>query len=492
MFSALTWRVPLVVAVALATFAGPAGAAARHHQKKAPPPVRVKVVQTTADLTERLAAQPEHTFGSRHPLVTTIQVQDGRRYQPFIGVGGAMTDSSAWLIWTQLTTSHRQQLLRALFSASGAHIGFLRIPIGASDFITGQPYTYDDLPPGQTDPTLAHFSIQHDRAYILPALRAALGLNPHTYLEAVQWTPPAWMKANDAYDNPSNVGTLLPGYYPADAEYDVKFLQAYATAGVPIQAISPENEPGQNTRIPGLQLNEPEEAQLIQHALEPALARAHLAPAIFGWDLSWGRLGLTDPLVQLARVDEIGLAFHCYAGSPLYMTGVHAAAPAATQIVDECTTGSFDNWDTSEVMIASLRNWASAVDLWNLALNSAGGPVLAPNTGCRGCTGLATVAGRGYTLSLDYYELAQLSRFVQPGAVRVGSDHTVSYVLQPNYTTQVTPGLDDVAFANPDGTRVLFVHSTATVPMPLNVEWHGQFVTVTIPPGATTTLTWRP
>ena len=81
---------------------------------------------------------------------------------------------------------------------------------------------------------------------------------------------------------------------------------------------------------------------------------------------------------------------------------------------------------------------------------------------------------------------------MQPGARRIASDHTVGYPLTANYTTQVTPGLDDVAFENPDGTCVLFVHSTAGSTIRFNVEWHGRFITLTIPPDATTTLTWRP
>src|ERR1035437_7530921 len=113
------------------------------------------------------------------------------------------------------------------------------------------------------------------------------------------------------------------------------------------------------------------------------------------------------------------------------MPAVHAGAPAALQIVDECATGSFDAWHTSEVMIASLRNWASAVGLWDLALDPAGGPVLPPNTGCQGCTGLATVASGSYRLSLDYYELAPLSPFLRPAARRTASIHTLSHTLPP-------------------------------------------------------------
>jgi glucosylceramidase len=449
--------------------------------------VRVTVIQT--DGSQHLAVEQAHTFGRRRPFVTTLHVNDRIHYQSVIAVGGAMTDTAAWLIWTQLTPANRTRLLHALFAPSGAHLGFVRIPIGGSDFTTdGVPYTYDD---GPADPTLARFSIAHDRAYILPALKAALALNPAAFLEAVPWSPPPWMKANDRYDNIDNAGTLLPADYPVDAAYDVRFLEAYAAAGVPVDAISPQDEPGVNTAIPSLQLDEAQESQLITQDLAPALARAGLYPTIFGWDLSWGPLGAQDSLVQLAQQGRIGLAFHCYMGSPLFMTGVHDVAPAAPQIVDECTTGSFDNWDTSEVLIASLRNWASAVGLWNLALDPAGGPVIPPNSACQGCTGLATVANGTFTLSEDYYELAQLSRYLIPGAWRVASDQTVSYQLTPNYHTQVTAGLDDVALEDPDGTLVLFVHSTLPGTSRFNVEWHGRFVTLTIPAGATQTLAWQ-
>ena len=85
--------------------------------------------------------------------------------------------------------------------------------------------------PGATDPQLTHFSVAHDEAYILPALRAARKLNPRLYLEGVPWSPPGWMKTNDGLDNFHHAGALLPRYYRAFANYFVKFVQAYAAAG---------------------------------------------------------------------------------------------------------------------------------------------------------------------------------------------------------------------------------------------------------------------
>jgi glucosylceramidase len=457
----------------------------------------VSVTQTTADLAQRLAPQPALRFTAGPPAagVPVIAVNPNARFQNIIGVGGAMTDSSASLIESQLTPGKRIQLMRALFSTSGAHLGFLRLPLGGSDYTaTGTPYTYDDLPAGQSDPTLAHFSIARDEADILPALRQARALNPSVYLEALPWTPPPWMKANDAFDNANHAGALLPADYPTFAQYLTDALLAYADHGVPINALVPANEPGAPTAYPGLDWNEPQEASFVSGDLAPALKSAGLAPAVFGWDLSWGPLGLTDPLlVQAATGALTGLAWHCYYGSPNVMTGVHAVAPHSLQLVDECSTGSSDIFPTSELLIASLRNWANGVGMWNLALDPQGGPVQPPNSGCTGCTGLATVdeSTHGYTLSRDYYELAQLSHFVEPGAQRVSSPHFVAYRLPVGDRTLITPGLDDVAFVNPDGEKVLFVYNNSAAAIAFAVTSGGASVSDTIPAGATTTLTWR-
>src|SRR6202012_3362800 len=152
------------------------------------------------------------------------------------------------------------------------------------------PYTYYDQPAGQSDPSLTDFSVAHDQAYILPALRAAHQLNPKLYLEAVPWSPPAWMKANDALDNRHGAGMLLTTDYAPLAQYFVKFLQAYAAAGVPIDAIAPQNEPTAMTIYPGMQLSEAQEATFVTRYLRPALLAARLVPQVFGWDLSWGPL----------------------------------------------------------------------------------------------------------------------------------------------------------------------------------------------------------
>jgi glucosylceramidase len=108
------------------------------------------------------------------------------------GFGAAFTDSSTWLLGTKLTASQQAAVLTSLFSpACGIGLSFMRIPMGASDFIQALPfYTYDDLPSGQADPALASFSISHDQAYTIGVIKAALAINPAIKLFANPWSRP--------------------------------------------------------------------------------------------------------------------------------------------------------------------------------------------------------------------------------------------------------------------------------------------------------------
>jgi O-glycosyl hydrolase len=452
----------------------------------------VQLTLTTADLRHALQSMPPLRFGRSVPRLPVIHVDDSVRYQRIAGFGGAMTDTSAWLLYVELVPSLRATVMRELFGQTGIHLSFVRIPMGASDFsATGVPYSYDDLPTGQSDPQLATFSIRHDRAYIIPALKAMLRIDPAIQTLANPWSPPPWMKANGAFDNSLNRGWLLPFAYQPLADYFVKFIQAYARQGVPIDAVTPQNEPLGGSPFPGMQLTEPAEERFVAGYLAPALAAAGLHPKIYGLDsggpLPYSQALLTGP----ARSALAGIAWHCYGGiAP--MSALEQSDPGVDQILSECSPGIIP-YAPVEVAIDGTRNWASVVALWNLALDPAGGPVQPKNWGCRGCTGMITISERTHRARLgrSYYQFGQVSKFVQPGAVRVASDRLVSdYRIGPgNYG--VTPGLDDVAFLNPDGTRVLVVFNNSTAARRFAIVWRGRSFSYGLPSRATATFTWR-
>ena len=278
----------------------------------------------------------------------------------------------------------------------------------------------------------------------------------------------------------------------------MKFLTAYRAAGVPIWGVSPQNEPGQNTTYPGMNLDAASEGRLITQNLVPALRGAHLGTQVYGYDNNWfgGSFTFADALALDRPVahDLAGIASHCYFGSPDEMAGLHRLAPALDELVSECSPGSGISFTTSQLEIAATRNWASAISLWNLALTPAGGPVQAPNSGCSGCTGVVTIDPGTHTVhyTRDYYQLGQFSRFIVPGAVRIGATSLVRDHYYYPSGELTTTGVDDVAFQNPDGSRVLVAYAYTNHPAAFSVTDGGDSFRYRLAPGATATFTWTP
>lgn len=480
----------LLLAIALAAPAWRAGAAAPS----------VAVYLTTANLSSALARQPDLRFApAAHDTATTIRVDATQRYQRIDGFGGALTDTSAWLLATKLTPAARTAVLQRLFDpAQGIGMSFMRLPMAASDFtVDGATYSYDDLPAGQADPSLAHFSIAHDTAYIIPVLQAALRLNPSLKLMATPWSPPAWMKST-----PTNAltGALRPDAYGPLAAYFVRFVQAYRQYGIPIYAISPQNEPGATPAYTGIDFPAEDEARFIAENLGPALSAAHLHTRILAYDSYWSTAYSTPdyPFVVMrdvaARRYLAGTAWHCYEGSPDVMTRLHDSYPHKDNYETECSSG-IAHGDVAELVIASTRNWARGVILWNVALDTDGGPK--SGSGCPGCIAPVIIDQQSGAISYtgDYYQLGQASTFVHPGAYRIASTSFVTQYRGAGYgcrsaTSYGSHTVDNVAFQNPDGSIALLAYNAAPPTKTFTVRWHDQAFRYALPACATATFIW--
>src|SRR5262249_15462888 len=147
-------------------------------------------------------------------------------------------------------------------------------------------YTYDDLPPGQTDYPQQSFSIAHDQAQILPLLREARAINPQVKVVASPWSPPAWMKSTDSLVG----GRLIDNsrIYRSYALYLLKFIEAYRVNGVPIDTITVQNEPQNRTPsgYPGTDLPSWQEEKVIEQ-LGPMIRAAGLDTKILAYDHNW-------------------------------------------------------------------------------------------------------------------------------------------------------------------------------------------------------------
>ena len=456
----------------------------------------VAVVETTNDETQLMAAQPAVNFitGSTADAGTnTIVVDPTQQYQSMEGFGAAFTDSAADLLMNVEPSSSLPGTLSDLFTRNGNGIGlsFMRIPMGSTD-IALSVYSFDDMPVGQTDPTLANFSIAHDQTYILPLIKQAVALNPQMKLMANPWSPPGWMK-DPASMSPVSMlgGTLLmtTTNETAFANYFVKYLQAYKAAGVNIDYISLQNEPlNVTTSYPSMGMSDTAQLALLQGYVLPALTSASLTTKVFVYDHNWDQPsypqtvlgGLTAPeLTQIA-----GTAWHGYGG-----------APGAQQLLQDQYV-SLGNWETEHSggtwqsdqfttdmleITQVLRNSAKSFVKWSLALNEKLGPNLTQNAGlggCNTCTPIVTVnsTNGAVTKDIEYYTLGHYSKYVLPGAVRVYSSNT--------------PSIASVAFQNPDGSLALIAYNSTTTSQTFQVQWGTESFSYTLPATAAATFTW--
>jgi glucosylceramidase len=447
----------------------------------------VQVFETTGDRTMLLQSQPSVSFATGGTSGTVVVTVDATtQYQQMDGFGGSLTDSSAWLIWNKLSASQQTTLMQQLFSPSGGiGISFLRQPMGATDFSASGNYSYDDMPAGQTDPNLTNFSVTHDAAYIIPLVKQALAINPNIKVVALPWSPPAWMKLTGTM----NGGNMNPAYFPSLAQYFVDFVQAYQQQGIPIYALSVQNEPLYSTTgYPSESLSASDESTFIASNLGPALSTAGLGNVkIFGYEHNWDNTAYPESVLSSSAAQYVaGSSFHCYAGDPSAQSTVETAFPAKDIWFTECsgiTSSTFAGdlvWNAEHLLIGATRNWARSVSLWNLALDQNSGP---KNGTCSNCRGVVTiddsVSPANVTFNVEYYILGHLGKFVVAGAHRIDSN------------TFGAGSIEDVAFQNPDGSIVLLVLNSATNAGTFTVSFHGQSFNYTLPAGALATFSWK-
>lgn len=405
-----------------------------------------------------------------------ITVDQGKRFQSILGFGAAFTDASCYL-FSRMDSAQRHGLMEEFFGADGLRLSTGRTCIGSSDYSL-DAYSFDDS--ATPDPDLKNFSIAHDQAYILPMIREALKINPELFLFSAPWSPPGWMKSS---------GSLLGGamrkkYLASYAQYFVKFIEAYKAEGVPIRAVTSQNEVDteQEGRMPAALWGQEYEMAFVKEFLGPALRNASLDTEIWLLDHNyslWGRVmdELSDPGVFEA-VD--GVAWHGYVGSPDAMTRVHDAFPSKntywTEGGPDVTAPDYaSDWARwSGTYAGILKNWARCIVGWNFVLDEKGKPNIGPFT----CGGVVTLDSQTQkiTRSGQYWAFAHYSKAVRRGAQVMG-------------TSGMLPGIEHVAFVNPGGDYVLVLTNQGDE-REMDCTFEGKSVHLSLPHNSIVTLQW--
>jgi glucosylceramidase len=351
-----------------------------------------------------------------------------------------------------------------------------RTCIGSSDYAT-KAYSYCD---GEVDPELKRFSIEHDRAYILPILREARKMNPGLFLFSSPWSPPGWMKANGSMLG----GSMRREHIASYANYFLKFLQSYEGAGVPVQAITIQNEvdTDQDGRMPACIWPQEYEADFVREHLGPLLRKTGASTKIWLIDHNYNLWGRAMAELETPGVRDYAnaIAWHGYVGKPEWIDRVHRAYPETEMY---WTEGGPDYTDPNYAHDAAqwgktfaeiLRNCCRSITAWNFALDEQG----RPNIGPFSCGGLVTVHSQSNVISYSgqYWALAHYARFIRRGARRFDSQSGAA-------------DLCHAGFANPDGRHVL-VLSNPGAARTCAVRMGDQAANLALSKNSVTTLEW--
>ncbi|WP_036601578.1 glycoside hydrolase family 30 protein [Olivibacter sitiensis] len=417
-------------------------------------------------------------FGTATNSLPTITINDQASYQRMDGFGYTLTGGSADLI-NALPASTRDALLQELFSddSLAIRVNYLRLSIGASD-LSAEPFTYNEMPSGQTDPDLVNFSIQKEQESLIPVLKRILAINPDIKILGSPWTAPRWMKTTFNYVG----GKLRPEYYTVYAGYLVKYIQAMQSEGITIDAITPQNEPLHGGNNPSMVMEAAEQADFIKNALGPAFESAGLATKIIIYDHNADRPDYPISILEDADANRFvdGSAFHLYAGNMSALSQVHQAFPDKNVYFTEQWVGGPSNfaedlrWHISTILMGATRNWSKNVLEWNLAADANYGP--ATDGGCTNCLGALTIQGAAVERNVAYYVIGHASKFVPDGSLRIQSD--------------IVSNLQNVAFRTPEGKIVLIVINMNGSEQSFNIAYGDEQVETTLEAGAVATYVW--
>lgn len=436
----------------------------------------VDVWMTTQDGAKTLTQEPPIPLSDKAAggdFVITLSPE--KTGQEILGLGASWEHSTCENLF-KLPEAERLEVIRKIVSpVDGIGMNLMRLCIGAADFIGEPYYTYCDLPEGQEDPELAQFSIEKDRAYVLPVVKASQAANPDLLFFASTWSAPAWMKTTGKLGG----GKLRPECYPVYAKYLLKFIQAYEAEGIPIHAVTVQNEPHMvHPKYPTTLWSAEEMRDFIRDHLGPLFKENGVKTLIWCWDHNWNkpevpRTILSDP--QAAQFID-GTGFHHYEGKVDAQSVIRAEFPDKHIYFTE---GSVFR-PRGAVMIADiLRNWSRSYNAWVVMLDEHRKPNRGPHSASATIIELKDTGAVEYRN--DYYLYGQFMKFIPRGAVRVESDNPEGKRLFSN-----------VAFRTPGGKMVLIVANAERNNAAFSVRCGGQAFDAALPAGAVATYVWAP
>jgi len=453
------------------------------------PPLTAKLFTTAKDTVLRLALGDEVSFKKgRQPTENEISifVNPKVHFQTMLGFGGAITDASSE-VFAKLSPEVQDEFLKAYYSTDGLDYSLARTTIHSADFGSGS-YTYIE----EGDAELKTFSIEHDRQFRIPLIKRAIEVaGGELLMYASPWSPPAFMKDSN---NMLHGGKLLPKYYQSWANYYTKFIKAYEREGIPIWGITIQNEPMATQIWESSIYTAEEERDFLKLYLGPTMEKEGLGDKkIIVWDHNRDLVGNRANIIfgdPDASKYAWGIGYHWYeiwTGSEAghnNLLNVYQSYPDKHILFTEGTIESFDPerfqyWPNAERYANDMINdfnvgvvgWTD----WNILLDENGGPNHVGNF-CFAPIHADTASGE-LIYTPTYYYLGHFSKFIKPGARRVSTTVSQSFLLS-------------ASFVNPDGAYTTVILNKTDKPISFSFYVGDREAEWTIPARAIQTVVY--
>ncbi|MGE5614991.1 MAG: glycoside hydrolase family 30 protein [Bacillota bacterium] len=420
---------------------------------------KVKLIMSS-DGSSRMLEEQDDVYFEKDTQTenNVINIYPEMRYQEIIGFGGAFTETTAYN-YSKMSDEKKKLIIDAYFNKeNGLGYNFCRTHIHSCDFSL-ERYTYVE----ENDKNLDTFSIDHDRRYIIPFIKAAQKEACGLYLFASPWSPPGWMKDNGDI---CHGGRLLDEYYDTWAKYFVKYISEYQKEGITFFGLTVQNEAKAWQTWESCQYTAEEEALFVHKYLKPALDKAGFGDLkIMIWDHNKERVydRVRDSFKVEGAADDVwGIAFHWYSGDHFEaLEMVHKAFPDKPLLLTEFCLGTsrgetmegpHSSWRGVEIyaseLIGNFNHYMAAAVDWNMVVDENGGPFHDREYGCKA---MIVVNPETDTVIIEptYYSMAHFSKFVKRGAVRIGN-------------SSFSENIKTTAFQNPDGEIVVVVLNCMT------------------------------
>ncbi len=421
-----------------------------------------------------------------------IQLLPEQTLQPIYGFGAAITGSTCYNL-LKMTEEDREKILQECFSPEQMAMSFIRVSIGASDFSLDE-YTCCDKE------GIEFFELhEYDRRDLLPILKRILEINPSIRIVGSPWSCPKWMKIDEERGEPYDSwtgGILAPKYYDDYAEYFVRWIGEMEAEGIPIYAITVQNEPLNRGNSMSLYMGWEQQRDFIRDHLGPEFERNDIDAKIWLFDHNYNYDNIPDqqgyPLHILADKEAAkyidGSAWHNYGGRVTELDRIQAAYPDLDIFFTEASIGTW-NYDYSKclvndfasIFIGTMNRGGRGVTLWNLILDDKG----APNRpkGCRTCYGAIEISSQTYDFaSLNrkshYYNIAHCSKVVRADAHRVAVEETLP------------EGVEMTAFVNEDSSLAVVAANRSEQEQTYVVRGAKREFTLTLPARSIASARW--